>query len=318
MMPVFVRNVVFAAVFVMPAFIIPATAQTIRTICDRNNILIGEPVTVRIKADFLPGMDSITWLSLPDTIPHFEITDTGIVETLAHEDGSKGYMQTLQFTSFDSGKWAFPSLPVSALNRSSGKITNLYSDSILVRVSYSPSDSSGQLREIKSIIEVDSGRLNGWIIALIITAALGLVGWIIWYFVRKKGESFQQGKDISAYEEALLALNKLKKMHTGDPQILKEYHTTLSRVFRNYASRRTGIPFLFSTTDDLLIKLSQKSLTKIQLGLLAGALRMGDAVKFARFIPDETDSESCFSVILAIIQSMESPEKGDHSKETGI
>lgn len=49
------------------------------------------------------------------------------------------------------------------------------------------------------------------------------------------------------------------------------------------------------TTDELLIALNELDLSKEQIASFANALRMGNVVKFAQYIPPAHENEKCFS-----------------------
>ena len=49
------------------------------------------------------------------------------------------------------------------------------------------------------------------------------------------------------------------------------------------------------TTDELLIELNELDLPKEQIATFANCLRMGNAVKFAQYVPPAYENEKCFS-----------------------
>lgn len=49
------------------------------------------------------------------------------------------------------------------------------------------------------------------------------------------------------------------------------------------------------TTDELLIELNELDLSKEQIATFANSLRMGNAVKFAQYVPPAYENENCFS-----------------------
>src|SRR5437868_8441535 len=69
---------------------IAATAQepSVQTSADKKNILIGEQVTVTVKASYQPGLYNIHWFKLPDSIPHFEVVNPGKVDSITSADNS--------------------------------------------------------------------------------------------------------------------------------------------------------------------------------------------------------------------------------------
>ncbi|MEO8823007.1 MAG: hypothetical protein ABI366_05480, partial [Ginsengibacter sp.] len=48
-------------------------------------------------------------------------------------------------------------------------------------------------------------------------------------------------------------------------------------------------------TDEVLIELNEMKLSKEKIAAFANCLRMGNAVKFAKFIPPDFENQKCFS-----------------------
>mgnify|MGYP000960491643 FL=1 len=70
--------------------------QTLQTITDKKDILIGEQIKLTLKAP----MDGLTkWIVLPDSIPHFEIVEAAKPDTINFKDDSKTIQQTITITS---------------------------------------------------------------------------------------------------------------------------------------------------------------------------------------------------------------------------
>jgi len=78
-----------------------------------------------------------------------------------------------------------------------------------------------------------------------------------------------------------------------DNNKIKEFHTRLTEIFKRYLSRKTNTYKLHLTTDDMLMELSEFNLPKEQIAGFANCLRMGNAVKFAQYIPPLYENEKC-------------------------
>ena len=74
---------------------------------------------------------------------------------------------------------------------------------------------------------------------------------------------------------------------------VKEYHIRLSEIFKRYISRKTNTYKLNLTSDEILMELDEYGLQKEQLFAFANCLRMSNAVKFAKYIPPQNESEKC-------------------------
>src|SRR5687767_3286899 len=126
-----------------PIFIYGQEKTTVRATIDRSQILIGEPIQLRIEAD-IPESQPISFF-LVDSIPHFEFLSVEKIDTTNTTNGTV-LSQLLRITSFDSGHWVIPSFVLY------GKIGT---DSIPVDVGYTPFDTSRPYHDIKDIIEVN-------------------------------------------------------------------------------------------------------------------------------------------------------------------
>ncbi len=284
--------------------------QAVQTVADKKEILIGEQVRLKIKAILPAGSYSLkNWFSLPDSIPHFEIVETGKTDTLLNKDNSKVIEQTIVFTSFDSGKWVFPSLPISFVNLAGQPVTRFKTDSIVIHVSYSPADSTDQLRDIKPIILVSVTDYNWvYITAGIIVLLLILI--LLYRYWKKKrklipGDSLAK---LSPYQEAMQEINRLAKFNLQDAAAVKMYHSKIAEIFKRYAGRKQNKNLLNKTTGDLLIIMSEKNMSAGNLSNLATVLRCSDVVKFAKYLPLPDESEDCKQKITETINLLESPK----------
>src|ERR1700730_11259714 len=124
---------------------------SIRATINRDKIMIGEPVELKLEAKLLTGADA-KWFPL-DSMTHFEFIDKGKIDTVITAD-SKTYRQTLIITSFDSGRWAVPSLPLTIGNK------EYLTDSLPVSVAYSNADPKQGYHDIKDIVEVESAAIG--------------------------------------------------------------------------------------------------------------------------------------------------------------
>jgi hypothetical protein len=150
--------------------------------------------------------------------------------------------------------------------------------------------------DIKNIIEVKK-TFPWWAWVLV---GLGIVILIIWilflfkFFKKKKDTKIFESK-LSPYDESMQLLNDLEKENLLQQNKFKEYHSRLTDIFKRYLSRKTNTYQLHLTTDELLIELDGFDLSKEQISNFANCLRMGNVVKFAKYIPPAFENEKCFS-----------------------
>lgn len=277
-----------------------ATSQTVEVSMNRNEILIGQQISYGLKVK-LPGTGLKANFAIPDSIPHFDIIRKGEITGVK---GESALEQVVVFTSFDSGQWYFPSFPV--LITDGARKATLFSDSVLIKVGYSPADSSGQLRDIKSVMDVYIPDYTLYYILGAVLLAL-LIAYILYrYFKKRKNRPAPIFKsDLSAYNEAMQALNALQTGSHLNAHREKEYHTELADIFKRYLSRHTQKNLLNKTTGDILIELQQMNVDIGTVSETAEGLRYTDAVKFAKFIPLHSESNQALALIRKSIETIE-------------
>jgi hypothetical protein len=269
-----------------------------RASVNRDQILIGEPVKLTFEVR-VPMGQSLTWFFL-DTIPHFEIIEKGKTDTTDNIDG-KQYHQELTITSFDSGTVIIPPM----IMKVEGK--TYATDSIPIEVSYAPLDISKDYRDIKEIEEVPKPAwmaLIPWILGAVTLIAIG----IIVYLLRKPKKAAPapvavQPK-LSPYEEALQALEDLRKQGFLQHGEIKTYYSRLNDILRVFMFRKMKVATLEKTNQELIGQLRQMSIDKESFNQLVHALQIADFVKFARYQPDTTDNEKNFAVIQSAIKTL--------------
>ncbi|HMI79308.1 MAG TPA: hypothetical protein VK484_10975, partial [Ferruginibacter sp.] len=223
--------------------------QDIQTSTDKKSILIGEQVQLKIKAVFPTANSNLkNWFAIPDSIPHFDIVETGKVDSTSNADNSKTFEQTIIFTSFDSGRWVFPSLNAGTLR----------TDSISINVFYSPADSTNQLRDIKPIIPVSYTDYLWYYIAGGIVLLLAIIFLLYRYWKKsRKLKPAGPAYKLPPYDEAMQEIKKLAEYNLQNAEEVKLFHIKLSGIFKRYLGRKQNKNLLNKTTSDLLIRMKE-------------------------------------------------------------
>ena len=239
--------------------------------------MIGEQIQFKLKVRLAPGTKAS--FVIPDSIPHFDIIRKDDVKGLHAENAVE---QVFIFTSFDSGKWFIPAIPITIIGKTTTKIFT--PDSIMITVGYSPDDGTGKLRDIKPVRDVEVPDYFWYFVLIALTLLFLIIFLLVKYFSRKKKVVTVPG---DPYGEAMAELDKLRATDLTESKA-KAFHTALSTVFRKYVSYKTGVDETYSTTSDILILTSERYPdTKTEL---ASVLRINDAVKFAKFRPSKEHS----------------------------
>jgi len=97
-------------------------------------------------------------------------------------------------------------------------------------------------------------------------------------------------------------IDKLKQYNLSNAEQVKIFHSQLAEIFKQFVSHNQHNNFLNKTTGDVLLSLKGKGLDDSVFSHLAAALRCGDSVKFAKYLPPENISNECLSAIKKSIE----------------
>lgn len=279
---------IFFAIIFFIAVATCANAQALKSIVDKNDILIGEKINLTIVAE------KTNAVNIPDSILHFDIITKYSRDTVINE---VTFVKTdIIFTSFDSGAFYFPALQ--------NKNNAIASDSFLVNVGYMPIDKEAVPRDIKTIVEID---YTDW--ALVKWMAIALLSLIILFFIFrklfKKKKVFEQTTNKNGYKEAILALQNLNNKNEENKISINELHTELAIILKTYYSAVDNTNILSKTSNEVLSKLASFKLQAEIATQTKAALQTGDATKFAKYEPQIEENKNAIVFIKNTIDGIE-------------
>jgi hypothetical protein len=268
--------------------------------------LIGERISYQFTFDAPVKLDN-PHLVLPDSLLHFELLGNDSID-IEQKGDLFAYRGKAQFTSFDSGNWVLPSFAVVGGN---GKMLG-YTDSLPILVSYATRDSSKQLRDIRPIILVEVKDYFWWMVGAAVLGALLLLWLIYRMFFKGKSKAPIIGTTTGhAYDQAIAELNQLRQLDIAQPQQMKTFHNRLQQIYREYYSASFAKQALQMTTGDLLLHLQQQNRDGRILSEAAAALRLSDAVKFAKFLPDASAAIQALEQMQRAISHLNNEQKNN-------
>jgi hypothetical protein len=261
----------------------------------KDKVLIGEPFKVVFELKAANRGDKIKW-KLPDSLPHFEYVSADTSDILKRE---------IIFTSFDSGLWKIESIAAIVPSNVNNKPQLIQFPAKEIMIEY---DTTGNqlLNDVKPIIEVNDGE--EWIgYAVAAAALLSLLVLIILFRRWKKKEVkviVEEESKVSPLQEFLKQVDELKKQSWATQQEQKNGFSTLTLAVKKYFERKMRRPFTKLTTDEVAMELKSYLLNE-RYSSITQALRMGDAVKFAKYHPAAAD---CLAVVDDMQQQIQKTE----------
>ena len=285
----------------------------VTTQVDTTKIRIGEQISYKIKVE----TDSTKLVVFPEgqTFMPLELVEALKIDTIKKE--SKFHLlREYKLTKFDSGSYYIPKQKIIIGDKP------VFTDSLRVDVNTIVVDTTKQgLYDIKPIIEVEKSASKWWLYLLITLLVLGLVAFLLYWFIWRKKPLSEQEKIalLPPYERAKLALQKLDEQTFLERSEIKAYYSELTFIIRKFLDEKVYDRALESTTDELISRLqlikdgNQLPLTKETIHNIQSILKRADLVKFAKSSPDialaEIDKETINKEIDSVKATLPEPSE---------
>lgn len=271
---------------------------------DTNSIFIGEQTKLTLKVEYKTdqGDIKIDFPKIADTLlKEIEVVGKSKVERFIPDSSDMSIMaqmQTLIITSFDSGYYAIPPFRF-IINGDTGKA--IQTEPILFAVNSVPVDTTIAIKDIKPPIEVPFSwkellpYVYGGLAAL--AAIAGLMFLIIYLVKKQKKKPVPQViiPKIPVHVITLEQLEKLKEEKLWQNGKLKEYHSQLSDIIRQYIEKRFYINAMEQVTDEIMYSFRTVDLSDELKSKLRQILFLSDLVKFAKEHPLPNENEASWN-----------------------
>jgi hypothetical protein len=270
-------------------------ALVVSAAIDSTTLFIGDQTDLHLRATCEAGEQVQLPMLDKQLISGVEIVDRTIVDTTILSDGRVQYNQYLTLTSFEDSLFYIEPLPFV-----SGEDT-VWSESLMLNVvqPFEIDSTDMAITDIKGIYRAPIwwwGILR-WVLLSIAIAGVGVGGYyLITYLRRRTGNINGTMTPIEplrpADEVALEKLDIIREQKIWQTGQIKEYHTQLTDVVREYIARRFDVSSTEQTSDETLRAMrpllnNQKELYE----QLRKMLTLADLVKFAKWsaTPDENE-----------------------------
>jgi hypothetical protein len=105
-----------------------------------------------------------------------------------------------------------------------------------------------------------------------------------------------------AHETALEELEKIKLQKLWQNDKVKDHHSAVTDVLRQYIEDRFELPALEQTSDEIMESLKSVNLTDEMRKRIKDTLQMADLVKFAKAKPVGEENDSCVHLTLDFVK----------------
>lgn len=288
---------------------------------DTNSILIGDQVELELS--FVCPVDyQVSFPKFGDTITgHIEIIKQSEIDSSYNDSKTeKYYRQILTVTSFDSGYYAIPPIRFNYTNTEDNLTHFTETDALLLEVHTVTVDMAQEMKDIKGPIEAPF-TFREALPFILIFLAVAVAGFLLYYFIRKRKKSEPVFRMVSkpkvpAHQIAIEELEALRFKKLWQSGRIKEYHTELVDIIRNYLLGKFEIHAAEFTSDEIMDAVNTTAANNQAKQKLSNTLTMADMVKFAKYEPMPLEHDNCLNNAIDFVK--ETTHLGIELKEEPI
>ncbi len=256
----------------------------VTTILDTSQMTIGDPNALEVRWAGPNKIERIRFSTEAwDSLPAWSWLDKAAV---LHEEkkGEHRYSKRLSFTIFDTLTRSLPKISVRW--EEEGEVQTSEIGPLKLEVmppEMSEEDWAENIPIIKEPLRWEDYRL--YLFGVVLLIALYYLYKYYRKTAAKEREQIEQVRVIDPHEEAYIALQRLENENWIEEEKYEPFQRELSRIIRQFLSRKYDIRGMESTTRELIQQLETTSFPQRRAKTVKELLNMADLVKFARAEP---------------------------------
>jgi hypothetical protein len=291
------KRSIYILIFLLGSLGLSAQKIEVNASIDTNFILIGEQTQIELSITYRvdEGEINIQFPQHNDTINKFiEILSKSEIDTLIPDKDAPYLFQQKQqiiITSFDSGYYVIPPFQFVINN------DTLETEPLLIEVQTIEIDTTEAIFDVKAPLEepfsfIDWLKENWMWIAGTLALIIAIIAFIIYLKKKKPQEIIVQVKpEIPPHVIALERLEDIERQKLWQEGKVKQYHSEISEIIRNYIELRYQINALEETTSEIIHGLRLHGIDTQLMTKLNQTLVLADLVKFAKEKPLPNENE---------------------------
>ena len=306
--------------YIFFAFLYPSYAQEITATAstDTSDYLIGD----YIKYSLIITMDNDVYIINPffrDTLKNVDVIsiDGPNVEESETQKTVK-YLTILSL--FDSAAVTIPPIRVEYRVQNDTTLKFVESNPVSFNVHRINVSVEEEIKDIKPPV-----RLFDYYFLIYVFIGLIVLSLLVYYFIwrkyfkgKKEIKVLTKEEKIPAYQLALKQLEQLEKEQLWQNGHIKEYHSRITEIIREYFEKQFGLPALErTTTESLLLLRKHRQGIKIS-DITEQFLNYADLVKFAKYIPMETVNLEMMSQAKSIVKKTTAPDQSEKMEAENV
>jgi len=258
-------------------------AQALKASVDMPAIKLGQQFSLKLQLENADAASVSALWNVADTFNTFEVVEVRKADTTGSTIN-----QEFLLTSFDSGPHIIP--PFTVVLKDGRRIT---SNALVVEVTEIDISKMKDYHDIKDVLTPAEPETTWWLLITILAIVFAAMIGMYIFFSRKNKHPAKQKINNNLLDEALQQLATLKQKQYFGAHQHKKYFTELIHIMHSFIDGASNKSTKQLTTAEWMIQLKSFEVNKPTEVVFFQLLRVSDAVKFAKYIPDnnaEADS----------------------------
>ena len=277
----------FFLVLILQFFLTPIFAQeiTVRATTDTTDYMIGDQIKYSLQIE----MSKDVYIINPffrDSLKNIDVISISDPVVKENETG-KSIKYNCVLSRFDSAEVTIRPIKIEYRTKGDSSLKFALSNPVTFNIHRMAVSIKEEIKDIKPPI-----RLFNYLFLIYIGIALVIliIGYLIYrrYFKNKpQPEVKVKTEKIPLHQITLRKLDQLEREELWQKGFLKDYHSRITDIIREYFEKQFGIPALERTTTESLRLLSQHPKGIKVIDTTSQFLNNADLVKFAKYSPLE-------------------------------
>ncbi|MEZ4774294.1 MAG: hypothetical protein R3D00_14005 [Bacteroidia bacterium] len=272
-----------------------------RLSADTTEMQIGDQIHLSLTVRHTP--DILLQWPVIDSIEGFEMLSFTRVDSLPNPDDKQvTQVQHFTLTSFDSGSYRIAPIDIYYHTKTDPAQKATFTNALPLEVKTVAVDTTAEIKPIKDIrgAPLSFREVLPYLLIALLLAA------IIWFVIRKiknrpkplPQENITVVPTVPAHEIAMRKLAILEEKRLWQKELIKDYYSELTDIFREYLENKFHIMALEYTTNEIISSLRQlPALKPIQVRQIDDLLTTADLVKFAKAKPASGENMEAMETI---------------------
>uniref|UniRef100_A0A7V3E757 Oxygen tolerance n=1 Tax=Ignavibacterium album TaxID=591197 RepID=A0A7V3E757_9BACT len=273
--------------FLFLLLVTPVFSQeiSVKAFTDSSDYLVGDHINFTLSVTYSDNVNIITPF-FRDSLKLFEIIKELSAEKKKTDDKNE-IVYSFVLSYFDSAEVKIPPIKIFYRTNSDTAFKSVQSDSLSIRIHKLKVNVEEDIKDIKPPVRIPFDWISLIIWILLSAILLAVIYFLYKKYFRKKATE-QVSKPVIVlppHEEALMKLDQLDREQLWQKGFVKEYHSRITEIIREYFEKRFGLPALELPTSEQLELLKRIPDAKEIYSLTESFLSNADLVKFAKFVP---------------------------------